>query len=170
MHSRYFDEPEVNSAKSTPSTMSAASHAPSLVFGAVLGVPPGAPEATVGVGVRTLASGSTGEVWRDGAAFHAALWMSERAPEATVGCGGAKVDVGATVLLACATLASGSMGEVWRVGAAFHASLRATSDAALWSSERARAAIGATRSILALRSRMYSHTYPRSPLTEVSAQ
>jgi hypothetical protein len=139
MHSRYSDEPDLNSAKSTPITTSAASHAPSLVFGAVLGVPLGAPEAT-GVPLG--------------------------APEATVG-RGAKVgvDVGA-----CVALASGSTEEVQRVGAAFHAAIGAEFEAEISSSERARAAIGATRCILPLKSRMNSHTCCRSPLTEVSAQ
>ena len=165
MHSRYFDEPEVNSAKSTPITTSAASHAPSLVLGAVLGVPLGAPEAT---------------------------GVSLGAPEATGVSLGAPVAVDTTVLLEYVALALRSTGDVQRVGATFDAARRrcdvklgvalcatpartpecaraaigATSDTALWSSERARAAIGATRCILPLKSRMNSHT----PLTEVSAQ
>jgi hypothetical protein len=149
MHSRYSDEPDLNSAKSTPITTSAASHAPSLVFGAVLGVPLGAPEAT---GVPLGAPEATG--------------VPLGAPEATVG-RGAKVgvDVGA-----CVALASGSTEEVQRVGAAFHAAIGAEFEAEISSSERARAAIGATRCILPLKSRMNSHTCCRSPLTEVSAQ
>jgi hypothetical protein len=118
----------------------------------VLGVPLGAPEAT---GVPLGAPEATGVPLGAPEATGVPLG----APEETVG-RGAKVgvDVGA-----CVALASGSTEEVQRVGAALHGALRATSDAALWSSERA---IGATRCILPLKSRMNSHT----PLTEVSAQ
>jgi hypothetical protein len=108
------------------------------------------------------------------------------APETTVGGGGAKVAVAVDTTVYVA-LALRSTGDVQRVGATFdsarrrcdvklgvalcatpaktsecaRAAIGAEFDAALCSSERAGPAIGATRCILPLKSRMNSHTTHR---------